>query len=238
MAVCSLWHCPAGRPDWNLSSTPPCGVPTFLDGRSRRGHPAASPCSLLYGRPHGGQRLGHGVQAPPPGVRFEETRDYVEILRGMWDAGTAPFKYGGKHYSVKDVINVPPPGRRIPLGIGGGGDRMLDLTARAADEWNCPGALLGMYDERRAYLEKRLEKHGRDVRRTCQIVFAAGEEEPPAALAMFNPGLGLFGSADRMAERAAELKDAGVSGLFGIVLGRRGLDAMAEALPAVRAAVE
>jgi hypothetical protein len=30
-AVCSLWHCPAGRPDWPLASTLPCGVPTFLD---------------------------------------------------------------------------------------------------------------------------------------------------------------------------------------------------------------
>jgi hypothetical protein len=44
-AVCSLWHCPAGRPDWHLASTLPCGAPTFLDavpGRPgrRRGHPA------------------------------------------------------------------------------------------------------------------------------------------------------------------------------------------------------
>ena len=30
-AVCSLWHCPAGRPDWPLASTLPCGAPTFLD---------------------------------------------------------------------------------------------------------------------------------------------------------------------------------------------------------------
>ena len=30
-AVCSLWHCPSGRPDWLLASTLPCGVPTFLD---------------------------------------------------------------------------------------------------------------------------------------------------------------------------------------------------------------
>src|SRR5439155_20578270 len=30
-AVCSLWHFPAGRPDWPLTSTLPCGVPTFLD---------------------------------------------------------------------------------------------------------------------------------------------------------------------------------------------------------------
>jgi exodeoxyribonuclease VII large subunit len=30
-AVCSLWHFPAGRPDWPLASTLPSGVPTFLD---------------------------------------------------------------------------------------------------------------------------------------------------------------------------------------------------------------
>jgi len=30
-AVSSLWHFPAGRPDWPLASTLPCGVPTFLD---------------------------------------------------------------------------------------------------------------------------------------------------------------------------------------------------------------
>jgi hypothetical protein len=47
-AVCSLWHFPAGRPDWVLPSTLPCGVRTFL-GRvpcgPGRGHPADSvPC--------------------------------------------------------------------------------------------------------------------------------------------------------------------------------------------------
>ncbi len=29
-AVCFLWHFPAGRPDWPLASTLPCGAPTFL----------------------------------------------------------------------------------------------------------------------------------------------------------------------------------------------------------------
>src|SRR5436190_6322705 len=48
-AVCSLWHFPAGRPDWPLASTLPCGAPTFLDTiteASCRGHPAASPCTV------------------------------------------------------------------------------------------------------------------------------------------------------------------------------------------------
>ena len=44
-AVCSLWHFPAGHPDWPLASTLPCGAPTFLDPARpvRRGHPADSP---------------------------------------------------------------------------------------------------------------------------------------------------------------------------------------------------
>ena len=45
-AVCSLWHFPAGRPDWVLPSTLPCGVRTFLGrvpGGPGRGHPADSP---------------------------------------------------------------------------------------------------------------------------------------------------------------------------------------------------
>src|ERR1700731_2258434 len=43
-AVCSLWHCPAGRPDWVLPSTVPCGVRTFLGPvRPVRGRPADSP---------------------------------------------------------------------------------------------------------------------------------------------------------------------------------------------------
>ena len=51
-AVCSLWHFPAGRPDWPLASILPCGAPTFLSefpgwGR-RRDHPAGSPSTPVW----------------------------------------------------------------------------------------------------------------------------------------------------------------------------------------------
>ena len=32
VAVCSLWHCPAGHPGWPLATTAPCGARTFLGG--------------------------------------------------------------------------------------------------------------------------------------------------------------------------------------------------------------
>ena len=57
-AVCSLWHCPAGRPDWPLASTLPCGVPTFLDP-----WPHGGVTSARYGpRPPG--RLTVGTMVP------------------------------------------------------------------------------------------------------------------------------------------------------------------------------
>ncbi len=65
-AVCSLWHCPAGRPGLPLTTTLLCGVRTFLDtglhgvphGSGRRGRPADSFALLTLlqtepRRPHG-----------------------------------------------------------------------------------------------------------------------------------------------------------------------------------------
>jgi len=55
-AVCSLWHFPAGHPDWQRASILSWGAPTFLNvppGGGRRGHPVGSPSptSLAGHRP-------------------------------------------------------------------------------------------------------------------------------------------------------------------------------------------
>src|SRR5215210_6415292 len=44
LAVCSLWHCPAGPPGSPLATTLPCGARTFLGGGfpRRRDRPADS----------------------------------------------------------------------------------------------------------------------------------------------------------------------------------------------------
>jgi len=79
-AVCSLWHFPAGRPDWPLASTLPSGVPTFLDPyptgaspptRTSRGHPAGSPSPLSSHRlptcgPPGRRHPALGLACPRP----------------------------------------------------------------------------------------------------------------------------------------------------------------------------
>ena len=175
-----------------------------------------------------------GYRFPPAGERVGQLRDTVRILRGLWQPEGEPFTYDGPHYSVKEALNRPAPPHPISIGIGGSGPRVLDLIAAEADEWNCSAASLPDYPNLKRIMDERAAHHGRSIRRTAQIVFAPGDEEPPPALAFFNPHLGLRGSTQQMIDRVGELSDAGITGLFGMAAGRTALERMAEALPDLR----
>lgn len=175
-----------------------------------------------------------GYRFPSAGERFGQLRDTVRILRGLWESHGEPFTYEGDHYTVTDALNRPAPPHRISIGVGGSGPRVLDLIAAEADEWNCPAAVLPEYPTLKRIVDERTTHYGRSVRRTAQIVFAPGDDDPPAALAFFNPHLGLRGSTQQMVDRVGELSDAGITGLFGMVGGRAALDTMAEVLPQLR----
>lgn len=57
-----------------------------------------------------------GLPFPSAGARVSELEDTVRICRGMFDAAPEPFDYRGTKHSVREVYNVPPPQRRIPIG--------------------------------------------------------------------------------------------------------------------------
>jgi len=67
--------------------------------------------------------------------RFEKLEEALRIILPML-RGERP-TFVGRHYSVTDAINEPPPIGRIPVMIGGSGERKtLRLVARYADESN------------------------------------------------------------------------------------------------------
>jgi F420-dependent oxidoreductase-like protein len=67
--------------------------------------------------------------------RFEKLEEALQIIKGMF-AGEKP-SLDGKWYQVKDAINSPAPLGRIPIMIGGGGEKKtLRLVAQYADESN------------------------------------------------------------------------------------------------------
>lgn len=177
-----------------------------------------------------------GFPFPSAGQRVAETEDAVRICRGLFDTGAAPFTHEGRHHAVHAAVNVPPPARRIPIGVGCVGDRMLDLTARLADEWNFPATGLHRYDARRRRFDERVAEHGRSVRRSTQIVFAPGERQLAPFFDMFRPALGIRGSQAQMEQRVGELVDAGLRGFYGFVPDAQALDELAEALPGLRSA--
>lgn len=177
-----------------------------------------------------------GYEFPSPGHRVEELEDTVAVCRAMFDAGGEPVTYEGRRHHVRGVVNVPPPERRIPIGIGGVGDRMLDLVARAADEWNVPATVLASYPRLRSALDDKLALTGRTVRRSAQVVFSPGRSEPSPHLRFFRPELGICGSPAEMAQRTGELSAMGIEAFYGYVADERALDALASSLPELRAA--
>jgi alkanesulfonate monooxygenase SsuD/methylene tetrahydromethanopterin reductase-like flavin-dependent oxidoreductase (luciferase family) len=187
---------------------------------------------------HPEEHEAFGFEFPPHRVRLEQLEDTVKICKGMWTSGTDAFTFDGRHYSTNGVVNIPPPVRGIPVGIGGAGDRLLDLVAREADEWNCPGDQLHRLPDRVRLLDERLSEHGRTVRRTQQLLLHPGEATgfAPQIEEYFNPNLGLIGSTERMVDRLGELASLGMDGVVCSVLDDEHFNRAVEILPALRAA--
>jgi alkanesulfonate monooxygenase SsuD/methylene tetrahydromethanopterin reductase-like flavin-dependent oxidoreductase (luciferase family) len=94
-----------------------------------------------------------------PGERLRWLDEAVRIMRGMLD-GTQPS--GERYYAAQRVRNDPPPlQRRLPLLIGGGGERRtLRTVAKYADIWNVGGDL-----EKVSRKDGVLRRHCSDVGR-------------------------------------------------------------------------
>jgi alkanesulfonate monooxygenase SsuD/methylene tetrahydromethanopterin reductase-like flavin-dependent oxidoreductase (luciferase family) len=116
----------------------------------------------------------------------------------------------------------------------------MRTVATMADGWNCPGASLGLLDDRLAFLAKACERADRsidDLRLSCQIVCAVDDEKAAnhPAMAMFNPDLGFVGDAERSAARARELMSKGITDFNCIVApGPRGRAALERMIDEVR----
>ncbi len=67
--------------------------------------------------------------------RFEKLEEALQIILPMLRGEEVSFD--GRHYQVRGAVNSPPPVGRIPVMIGGGGERKtLRMVAQYADESN------------------------------------------------------------------------------------------------------
>jgi len=102
--------------------------------------------------------------------RFARLHEAVDICRGMFDNET--FSYSGTYYHVTDARVAPRPQRRIPIMIGGSGERKtLRMVAELADLCNI-GGTAGVVGKKLAILDEHCAAVGRDpseIKRTAMV---------------------------------------------------------------------
>ena len=120
------------------------------------------------------EHRAYGVPFPSLKERFERLEETLRIVRQMWSDDDGPFE--GTHYRLAETICAPQPLHRVPVMVGGNGERKtLRLVAQHADACNL---VLGGDDpaaearHKLAVLRAHCEDVGRpydEVRRTAML---------------------------------------------------------------------
>jgi FMNH2-dependent dimethyl sulfone monooxygenase len=73
----------------------------------------------------------YGIDAPDHDVRYERSREFIEVLRGAWDHES--FRYAGRHYRADGLRLEPRPISPLTVYQGGQSDAAIAMAARHSD---------------------------------------------------------------------------------------------------------
>ncbi|MFN2521012.1 MAG: TIGR03560 family F420-dependent LLM class oxidoreductase [Candidatus Limnocylindria bacterium] len=177
---------------------------------------------------HEREHAMYGIPFDTPGVRLAKLAEAAPIIRSLLEQPRTSF--AGRHYTITDAVCEPKPVQaRLPLMIGGGGERKtLRITARHADMWHG----FGTPDVLRHKLEV-LKRHCEEVGRDAGAILpttggpALIRDDPAAVDARMRvvaernrAGRNLSRPASGTVEQiAAELADRWRAGLRGFIFG-------------------
>jgi alkanesulfonate monooxygenase SsuD/methylene tetrahydromethanopterin reductase-like flavin-dependent oxidoreductase (luciferase family) len=106
------------------------------------------------------EHAGFGLPFPPARARLDELESAIETLRALWRPGTR--EYRSERIWLPETTCYPRPVSRIPLIVGGGGEkRTLAIAARLGDGCNLPSDLSTL-DRKLAILRQHCQQAGRD----------------------------------------------------------------------------
>ncbi len=162
--------------------------------------------------------------------RFEQLEEALQIIVPMLRNETVSLD--GKHYRVIDVVNSPAPLSRIPVMIGGGGEKKtLRMVAQYGDESNLGSCPVDEIPRKLDALQAHCERLGRDRSEilvtnmaACNIAptmeeadadlraMAAVKGWPDEVVEMAKSVL-VHGDPDTVGERLAEHMATGIDGL-------------------------
>lgn len=118
----------------------------------------------------------YGYGFPETKERMARFREAVQIIHKMWTEDAPTFE--GNYYTIDGPINEPKsakPGRKVPLWIGGGGEKVtLRLVAQYGDACNVGGGDAVVIKQKLDILRAHCEREGRDCGEiTKSTTFAA-----------------------------------------------------------------
>ncbi len=162
--------------------------------------------------------------------RFEKLEEALQIIVPMLRGETVSL--AGKHYTVVDAVNSPPPLSRVPIMIGGSGEKKtLRMVAQYADESNLGGGGADEIPRKLDALAAHCERLGRDrseitVTKLTMCHLAPTMEEAEADLRQTGAakgwndeiiemakGLLIYGDPDTVGEQLQALMDTGIDGM-------------------------
>ncbi len=162
--------------------------------------------------------------------RFEKLEEALQIIVPLLNGERITLD--GKHYQVTNAFNVPAPVSRIPVMIGGSGEKKtLRMVAQYADESNLAGTPAHEIPRKLDALAAHCERLGRDrsgitVTAMQMVCVAPTMEEAeadlaelaaakgwPAEVVEMAKGILVFGDPDTVGERLQACMDAGLDGL-------------------------
>jgi probable F420-dependent oxidoreductase len=129
----------------------------------------------------------NGLPFPRPSERLAMLEEALGVVSTLLSGEGEPRSFSGRFFHADQARVLPPPVQRPrpPLWVGGRGDRLLGVVARAADGWNlCWAVTPEDYQERVGVLAAACERAGRPpaaVRRSLGLNTLVGTDADDVA---------------------------------------------------------
>ena len=151
----------------------------------------------------------YGIGPSEPRFRVGRLRESLEIMIALWRGETVD--YEGEHFTLRGAQQQPWPLERIPILIGGGGRKTMELVATYADWWNVHISILDRFDEMR-------ERAG-DARCSLQVQIAfvhphSDRDEVEATARRRFWGNHVLGTAPELVDYFGTLAERGVERVY------------------------
>lgn len=161
-----------------------------------------------------------GLPFEPPRDRLDRLEETVGALRTLFGGSAATVD--GRFVRLRDAVCDPPPLQsRLPIWIGGGGERRtIPMAGRIADGWNVPMATVEDYARKVRVLDRAAEEAGRPADAIERSVGVGLCWDPDRLVERFGeraeilrPSI-LTGSTQEVVDRVAAYREAGADWLF------------------------